>query len=85
MMGRERLNRQKNARWILKVHRRLIKPPYPTMIACPNCGHNLIIVNSDLIEIENSFGLSELDLTAHDAWSQQRHTCGAKIALFWKD
>ena len=55
------------------------------MIACPNCGHDLIIFNSDLIEIENSFGLSELDLTAHDAWSQQRHTCGAKIALFWKD
>lgn len=85
MIGRDRLNRQKGARYMVKVHRRLLKPPYPTFLPCPNCGHPWIIVNSNLIEIENSFGMSELDTIARDAWSQQKHTCGAKIVLWWKD
>jgi hypothetical protein len=75
---------QKNTRWFIKLHRRLIKPPYPIKVHCPACGHPFMKVNSDLIEISNNFGLSEMDLKAVDAWSQHKHTCGAKITLYWK-
>lgn len=71
-------------RWFIKLHRRLIKPPYPTMIFCPACGRPLIRVNSDLIEIVNNFGMQESEIHAQDAWSEQKHSCGAKITLYWK-
>lgn len=84
MNSNRRYGIQKGARYFIKVHRRLIKPPYPVKIFCPACGHSLIKVNSDLIEISNSFGLKEEELTATDCWSEQKHTCGAKVALYWK-
>lgn len=75
---------QKDARWFVKLHRRLINPPYPVRIYCPACGHPFCEVNADLVEIENSFGLPAVELKAVDAWSQHKHTCGAKITLYWK-
>jgi hypothetical protein len=75
---------QKRARYFIKLHRRLMKPPYPVKIMCPACGHPFIRVNSDLIEIVNNAGLLESELTAQDAWSEQKHGCGAKITLYWK-
>lgn len=75
-----------NVRWFIKIHRRLIRPPYPTMIHCPNCGGKLIEVNSDMIEVDNDFGIAPQELTAKDTWSRLKHgRCGAKITLYWKD
>lgn len=78
------MKKRGKGRWFIKIHRRLLKPPYPVIIYCPACGKSLIRVNADLIEIANNFGLKEEELTAQDAWSEQKHTCGAKIALYWK-
>ena len=75
---------QKRARYFIKIHRRLVKPPYPCMIFCPACGHPYIRINADLVEIVNNAGLREVELTANDMWSEQKHSCGAKITLYWK-
>lgn len=75
---------QKQARYFIKLHRRIIKPPYPVVIFCPACGRRLIRVNADLIEITNNFGIQESELKAQDAWSEQKHSCGAKITMYWK-
>lgn len=76
---------QKNARYFFKFHRRLIKPPYPVKIHCPGCGRPFVRVNTDLIEVENSFGMQERELKAVDTWTEYRHTCGTKIVTYWKD
>lgn len=75
---------QKSARWFMTVHRRLIRPPYPVRIYCPACGHPFCEINAELMEISNHFGLPPEELKAPDAWSQHKHTCGAKITLYWK-
>lgn len=75
---------QKRARYFIRLHRRLMKPPFPVTVMCPACGHPFTRVNSDLIEISNNFGIQESELGAMDAWSQHKHTCGAKITLYWK-
>lgn len=75
-----------NVKWFIKLHRRLIKPPYPTMLHCPNCGGPLIEVNSDMVEVSNDPGMPKQQLTAKDAWSRIKHyKCGAMIVLYWKD
>jgi len=83
-MSENRNRIQKNAKWFMKIHRRLINPPYPVRIACPACTHWLIEVNADLIEIDNGFGLPPSELKAIDVWMRIKHTCGAKITLYWK-
>lgn len=75
-----------NVKWFVKIHRRLIKPPYPTMIHCPNCGGKLIEVSSDMIEVDNYEGVKYIDINAKDVWQRIKHkACGAKITLYWKD
>lgn len=81
----ERLNRQKDTRWIMKLHRHLVKPPYPVLVGCPNCMHPLVEVNATTIEIENTIGFGGKDVLAKDAWLRIRHTCGAKITLYWNE
>lgn len=78
-------NVESKARWFIKLHRRMIKPPYPVNINCPACGRWLVRVNSDLIELNNDFGLQPRELKASDRWTQTKHSCGAKITLYWKD
>lgn len=79
-----RLQQQKKAKWFIKIHRRLIKPPYPVLIHCPACGRPYIRINADMFEIDNSVGLKEVELSAGDMWTEQKHSCGAKITLYWK-
>lgn len=74
---------QQNAKWFIKLHRRLIKPPYPVLISCPACGHKLIEVNSDLVEMSNDFGLAPRELTAKDTWTRIRHGCGSYIVIYY--
>jgi hypothetical protein len=74
---------QKDAKWFLKIHRRLIKPPYPVKIPCPGCSHWLIEVNSDIVEISNDFGLPPRELKAVDVWMRIRHSCGTMVTLYW--
>lgn len=78
------INRPNQADWYIKLHRRLIKPPYPVLIFCPNCGHGLIEVNADVLEISNDIGLPPTELQASDAWNRLRHSCKAKIVLYYK-
>ncbi len=75
---------QYSARWFLKIHRRLIKPPYPVLIRCPGCGHGFIEVNADVIEISNDFGLPAKELKAVDVWQRIKHSCGALVVVYWK-
>lgn len=74
-----------NVKWFVKIHRRLIHPPYPTMIHCPNCGRPFIEVSSDLIEVDNYEGARYIDIAAKDIWCRIKHGCGAKITLYWKE
>lgn len=74
---------QKGATWFIKLHRRLIKPPYPVDIRCPSCGYWMMKVNSDIIEISNDFGLPPKELKAVDVWMRIKHQCGATINLYW--
>lgn len=83
-MASPKRSNQKDARYFITLHRRLMKPKQPTRIYCPACGHPFCEVNVDLIEISNNFGISKAELKAMDAWSQHKHTCGAKITLYWK-
>jgi hypothetical protein len=69
--------------WSLKIHQRLIKPPYPVYIACPACGHKLISVNADMIEISNDFGLPWSEIKSFYKWQQIKHSCGSKINMIW--
>lgn len=79
-------NNRNNMKWFMRIHRRLIRPPYPTKIYCPNCGRPFIKVSSDMVEVTNDLGLSFSDLTARDVWAQVKHqSCGAIITLFWKE
>lgn len=74
-----------NVKWFYRIHRRLIKPPYPVKLPCPNCGRYFIEVSADMIEIDNYEGAGYLDITAKDIWARIKHTCGAKITLYWKN
>jgi hypothetical protein len=76
--------RRTTSDWIFKIHRRMIKPPYPVLIFCPGCGHGLIEVNANYVEVDNSFGLSPKQLRAEDIWSRLKHSCGSTIVLYWK-
>lgn len=75
---------ERNAHYFFILHRRVIRPPFPVLIRCPNCGHGLCKVNSDLVEISNSYGLSPAYVKAADAWQQIQHSCGATITMLWK-
>ncbi len=75
---------QTNARWFIKVHRRMIKPPYPVLMSCPACGHKLVEINADVFELSNDFGLPPRELTAKDIWMRLRHSCGAFIVFYYK-
>lgn len=75
-----------NVKWFFKIHRRLIKPPYPVLLFCPNCGNPFIEINHDIVEISNDFGLPYTQLTAKNTWIRQKHErCGAKITLYWAE
>lgn len=76
-------DRQQNATYYYRIHRRLIKPPYPILLFCANCGHGLIEVNSDQVEIANSFGLPSNELKVADVWHRIKHSCGASITIYW--
>lgn len=78
-------NVQPHTRWFMKLHRGQIKPPFPVNINCPACGRWLLKVNAATVEIENSFGVNHKELTANDRWLQIKHTCTAKITIFWND
>lgn len=82
-MARLEGNRQQNATYYIRLHRRMIKPPYPILIFCPNCGHGLIEVNADIIEISNSFGLPPTELVVTDIWHRLTHSCKAKLVIYW--
>lgn len=74
---------QNNARYFMKIHRRLIKPPYPVKIACPACGRWFIEVNADTIEVTNDHGLPYREVKADDVWQKIKHNCGTTIVLYW--
>lgn len=75
-----------NVRWFIVLHRRLIKPPHPTMVYCPNCGRPFLEVNSDMVEVSNVQGPATQQLIAKDAWIRIKHyACKALIVLYWKD
>lgn len=76
--------RKSKTKWFVKLHHRLIKPPFPVDIRCPACGHWLTKVNSDTIEISNDHGVSIKELKAGDSWNTVTHGCGAVINLYWK-
>lgn len=79
-------NNRNNMVWFIKIHRRLIRPPFPTMIHCPNCGGPLIEVNADMAEVSNDPGIPFSEVVAKDPWVRLRHyKCKAKITLYWKD
>lgn len=72
-------------RWIYKLHRHLMKPPYPVMLPCPNCMRPLIEVNATTVELENGFGFGTKELIAKDAWSLIKHNCGTKVTIYWSE
>ena len=78
------INRPSQADWYLKLHRQQLKPPFPVLIFCPNCGHSLIEVNANGLELSNDIGLPATQLQASDAWMRIRHSCKAKIVLYYK-
>ncbi len=75
--------RQQKADYYYRIHRGQIKPPYPVLLFCANCGHGLIQVNSEKVEISNSFGLPAKELGAQDVWQRIKHSCGASIVIYW--
>jgi hypothetical protein len=74
---------QRDAFYSIKLHQRLIKPPYPVMISCPACGHKFMEVNSDIIEISNDFGLPWNEIRAFYHWQRIKHSCGSFINVLW--
>lgn len=82
-MSRLEGRRQQKADYYYRVHRAQVKPPYPVLLFCVNCGHGLIQVNSDTVEISNSFGLPPTLLKAEDVWQRIKHSCGASIVIYW--
>lgn len=71
-------------RFVFFLHKRLVKPNFPVLLHCPGCGRPLYEVNSDTIELSNSFGLSQSTLKASDNWIRHRcHSCKAEINLLW--
>jgi hypothetical protein len=79
-----RINRPDSADWYIKLHRQQLKPPFPIMVFCPNCGHGLIEVNALGIEISNDIGLPPTQLTPSDAWTRYKHKCKAFIVIYYK-
>lgn len=75
--------RQQRANWYVRLHRGTMKPPYPILIFCPNCGHGLIQVNAETIEISNGYGLPSTEIEARDVWQRIIHSCKAAIVLYW--
>lgn len=75
----------KHAKWIIKLHRHLFRPPHPTLIPCPACGKWFMKANATTVEIENGFGFQQSELVARDAWTQHKHACGAKITVYWSE
>lgn len=70
--------------WFVKVHASQMHPPYPALVYCPNCGHGLIEVNATAFEVSNDIGMESSTLTGSDPWFRLRHSCRAKIVLYWK-
>ena len=75
----------KEQRFAFILHRRLVKPHFPVLLHCPACGRALFEVNSDTIELSNSFGVDSKSIVASDNWSRHRcHSCKASISILWK-
>lgn len=80
-----RKSMQKGVRFSIFLHKRLIKPHHPILLRCMNCGRPICEVNSDTIEISNSFGISQESLRASDNWIRLKcHSCAAHISILWK-
>ena len=77
--------RQKNAEFYYRIHRSQLKPPYPVLIFCAGCGHGLMQINTNSVEVSNDIGLRFNDLLASDVWFRQRHTCGCWLTFYWVD
>lgn len=81
MIGR----RQKDITLYYRIYKNMLKGPLETLLFCAACGHGLISVNSDTVEVSNDFGLPPKYLEPGDAWMKLKHTCGAMVVLYWKD
>lgn len=80
-----RKNLQTGLRFSFFLHKRLVKPNFPVLIRCPGCGRPVCEINSDTIEMSNSFGLSQQSLKASDNWIRIKcHSCAAHISILWK-
>lgn len=78
-------NLQKGLRFAFFLHKRLVKPGYPVLLHCPGCGRPFGEYNSDTIEINNGFGMSQISIKASDSWERHKcHSCGAKLSILWK-
>lgn len=70
--------------WIVKVHADQLRPPWPVLIMCPNCGHGLIEANATGFEVSNDIGVEPSSLLdSNDPWFRLRHSCRAKIVLYY--
>lgn len=74
-----------DVRFVFFLHKRLIKPKELVKLHCPACGRQFIKVNSDTIEVHNSFGLPDDEIKTSDSWQRVRcHSCKAQISILWK-
>jgi hypothetical protein len=80
----KRANAYQQLEWIVKVHSSQLIPPYPVIIFCPNCGHGMIEANGTSFELSNDLGMSPSSLVGSDPWYRLRHSCKAKIVLYYK-
>lgn len=77
--------RNGDARFVFFLHKRLVKPRRPLLLHCAGCGRPFLEVNSDMIEISNSFGIDQQSLKASDSWIRHKcRSCGAHISILWK-
>lgn len=77
-------NLPKGLRFSFFLHKRLIKPETPVLLHCSGCGRPICEVNSDTIEISNSFGVSQQSIKASDNWIRLKcHGCKAHISILW--
>lgn len=76
---------QRGTRLVYFIHKRLVKPKFPVLLHCASCGRPIFEVNSDTIEIHNTFGMSQESLKASDNWIRHKcHSCSAHISILWK-